>query len=364
MPLPKRCEILVVGAGPAGSSAAAAAAQGAETVLIDRKVRIGEQPHCGEFVPRQVFTELGLDRLSVVQSVEFMESRIIKVKLTKSAASAAGRTHRSPGFMIDRARFDRDLAREAASKGALVQAASRLIAHDSGDWTILHGGKEQTFRPDLVIAADGAMSTVASFMGMKLPNVLRGLQVETPLLSPLNRTFVFLNRAIVGGYGWLFPKRNVANVGVGAVPGNKTSPGKLLDELVQMLRETEMIGPGILARSGGLIPVSGMRPSLVTGNVLFCGDAAGLTHPITGAGIPQALISGRAAGHAAVSSLRHGNRQALLDYENETRGQYEGVIGHALSKREVMMKHWDNKDFEKTCKNTWIAFTGYRKRER
>jgi flavin-dependent dehydrogenase len=293
-----------------------------------------------------------------------MESRIIKANLTKSAASSIGRTQQSQGFMIDRARFDRDLAREAASKGAVVQAASRLIAHNSGDWTILHGDKEQTVRPDLVIAADGALSTVATIIGMKRPNVLRGLQVEAPLLRPLNRTFVFLNRAIVGGYGWLFPKRNVANVGVGAVSGDQTSPGKLLDELVQMLCELEMIGPGILARSGGLIPVSGMRRVLVTENVLFCGDAAGLTHPITGAGIPQALISGRAAGHAAVSSLRHGNQQALIDYENDTRGQYGGVIGHALSKREIMMKHWNNKDFEKTCKNAWIAFKGYRKRER
>jgi len=199
---------------------------------------------------------------------------------------------------------------------------------------------------------------------MERPNVLRGLQVEAPLKRPLDRTFIFLNQAIVGGYGWLFPKGNVANVGVGAIPGDRTSPATLLDELVKMLCESEMIGPGILARSGGLIPVSGMRDTLINGNVLFCGDAAGLTHPITGAGIPQALISGRDAASAAVTALKQGSRQALMDYEKETRGRYKGVIHHALSKREVMMRHWNDKDFEKTCKQTWIAFKEYRKRVR
>ena len=67
------CDILVVGAGPAGSSAAAAAANsGARTILIDAKARIGEPLHCGEFVPQMLFSEFPLDRGCIVQPVEVM----------------------------------------------------------------------------------------------------------------------------------------------------------------------------------------------------------------------------------------------------------------------------------------------------
>lgn len=71
------CDILVVGAGPAGSSAAAAAARaGAETVMIEAKVRIGEQPHCGEFVPERMFGEMTLPGSAVMQRVDYLETRV------------------------------------------------------------------------------------------------------------------------------------------------------------------------------------------------------------------------------------------------------------------------------------------------
>jgi digeranylgeranylglycerophospholipid reductase len=389
MPDILQCDILVVGAGPAGSTAAAAAARdGAETVMIDAKVRIGEQPHCGEFVPERLFSETAIERTAIIQRVDYLETRLVtKAKAvardvipsgsgadTQTASQKTSGTVEnseykrsemlSPGFLIDRVRFDRDLAREAAAQGVTVFCSARLLGAEDGTWVVEHGGEEKVFRPRLTIAADGARSTVAAAMAMKPPEVLRGLQVEVPLLEPLNKTLVFLDQNFVGGYGWLFPKGKAANVGIGAIPGKQIHMGKMLDQFVETLCREGLIRRGTLARSGGLIPVSGIREKLVLDGVVFCGDAAGLTHPITGAGIPQAVFSGEVAGRAAAAAITKSDSRYLREYETEIRSRYEGIISHALSKRALMMDRWHEPDFEALCEETWIGFKGYKKRVR
>jgi flavin-dependent dehydrogenase len=140
--------------------------------------------------------------------------------------------------------------------------------------------------------------------------------------------------------------------------------GKMLDQFMDTLCREGLIRRGILARSGGLIPVSGIREKLVLDRVVFCGDAAGLTHPITGAGIPQAILSGELAGRAAAAAITKSDRRYLGEYEAEIRNRYEGIISHALSKRALMMDRWHDPDFEALCEETWIGFKGYKKRIR
>ncbi len=354
-----QCDVLVIGAGPAGSCAAASAASvGVSTILIDAKVRIGEQPHCGEFVPSRLFSEFDLDKSCVIQQVEFMETRVLK---GLNGLHAVVRNEvPSPGFMLDRVRFDRDLARKASAAGADVFCGTRLVAFDKGCWITSSPQREKAFQPRLVIAADGALSTVARILGLPQPHVIKGIQVEVPLSEPLNKTIIFLDRAFVDGYGWVFPKRNVANVGLGVAQDQNAS--EILEAFLDGLLHTGLIRPGILARSGGMIPVSGLRTTLVQDNVMLCGDAGGLTHPITGAGIPQAVFSGSLAGRAAAEALKTGDRRPLQEYEREIRGRYGGVINHALSKRTAMKEMRLAPDFLKVCENSWIAFKGYKKR--
>ncbi|MBI4963430.1 MAG: NAD(P)/FAD-dependent oxidoreductase [Desulfomonile tiedjei] len=356
------CDILVIGAGPAGSCAASTAARaGMSTVLIDAKVRIGEQPHCGEFVPERLFVEFDMDQSSVIHRVDSMETRTIE---GVGQDSHKTKLVASPGFLIDRVRFDRDLAREAVAAGATVLCSTRLLRKENQDWFAGSGQEEMKFRPRFVIAADGALSTVARALGLKQASFLRGLQVEAPFCGVSDRTYIFLDRSIVGGYGWVFPKGKTANVGVGVDPRECPDTGRILAQFLSYLGGAGLIRPGQLARSGGVIPVSGVRDSLVVGNVVFCGDAAGLTHPITGAGIPQAVFSGRQAGQAVAEAIKSGSRQPLADYEAETKGRYGGIIDHALKKRRVMMDSWNEPDFDRVCERTWIAFKGYKTRER
>jgi len=188
--------------------------------------------------------------------------------------------------------------------------------------------------------------------------------MEVPLNRPLEDTFVFLDRNFVGGYGWLFPKGTIANVGIGVVPRSGSTASRLLERFLDGLHKNGMVRPGRLAISAGLIPVSGLRKDLVVEDVIFCGDAAGLTHPITGAGIPQAVLSGELAGRAAAAALKTESTEPLIEYQKQIRATYNGIINHALSKREFMMRSWNDQDFVTTCEKTWIGFKGYKKRSR
>lgn len=363
------CDILVVGAGPAGSRAAAAAARkGARVFLIEAKTRIGEQPHCGEFVPARLFTRIALDDASIIQRVDSMETLVLDGPDEGGEGSFGETVLRretpSPGFLIDRPRFDRDLARQAASLGATVFCSTRLIRREGPDWLALSGRKEISFRPRLVVAADGALSRVAKCVGLEPPELLTGAQCEVPLVEPLRKTIVFLHPSFVGGYGWLFPKGLAANVGLGISPGSANSPSTLLDRFLEFLVSRGLIMSGILSRTGGVIPVSGLRECLIHDNVIFCGDAAGLTHPITGAGIPQAVLSGDAAGIAAAETVESGDYRHLADYEAQVTGTYGGVMRHARSKRVLMEGAWNQADFSALCRETWIGFRGYNKRIR
>jgi geranylgeranyl reductase family protein len=388
MMLPSEWDLLVIGAGPAGSSAAAeAASRGLRTLVVDAKTRLGEQPHCGEFVPRLLLNDVHLGEGTVVQPVSGMVTVLIDQDLWSSdqtidrfahrdaqgAANQPGPMHGrplnttttpSPGFLIDRVRLDRNLARRAVAAGAVVFSGARLTDYDGVGWNIALQGRSVRVQPRYVIAADGAMSRAASCCGLTPPQTLAGLQAEVPLRSPLDHTYVFLNRKFLHGYGWLFPKQTVANVGVGVASGDGITPRRSLTLLTEWLLSRDLIGPGRLALSGGLIPVSGLRERLVMDNVLFCGDAAGLTHPITGAGIPQALRSGRAAGRAAALASQTDSQEPLHEYEADIRGTYGGILEHARSKRDLMTRRWDHTRFVSLCESTWVAYKGYRRRVR
>jgi flavin-dependent dehydrogenase len=172
---------------------------------------------------------------------------------------------------------------------------------------------------------------------------------------------VYFDPLYVGGYGWLFPKGDSANVGVGVNRLRGGDPALALEHLLTRLH----IEPGsILGRTGGPIPCGGRANPLVRGPDVLVGDAAGLTHPVTGAGILPAVVSGAQAGRAAASAALANDPSHLSQYEAAWDSYLGGPMRHALDRHREMDARWttDPDALSTVIRENWIAFKAYGRR--
>lgn len=348
----KQVDVLVVGLGPAGGAAASAAAgAGLEVLAVERKPRIGVPVQCAEFIP----LPLG----SYAQASGVLQQRISG--MTSRLPSGAKEHSALPGLMIDRAAFDQALARQAQEQGAEVWRETRLLRIDAQqNRAVTHtpsGEREIVYR--LLIAADGPHSSVAASLNLPPLATVYTRQYTVPLPRPLSDTEIWLSGDFPGGYAWLFPKGDVANLGAGADKRFTHDLKQPLDALHRNLVEQGLLGAEIVAATGGLIPVGGLRDDLILGNILFVGDAAGLTHPISGAGIAAAVASGELAGEAAARFLQQQRADALAEYENEIRERYAPSLQRAMARRRQLEDYWQTDMNDAQHRRGWFAFPEY-----
>jgi digeranylgeranylglycerophospholipid reductase len=330
---PETPDIVVVGLGPAGGcAAAAAAAAGLAVVAIERRAQAGTPVQCAELVPEMIERHPAPIAAATVQTVRRM--------LTFAGADAPEETANFPGRMIDRAAFDGMLARQAAAAGAECRysVAVRRIAAD-GAMLLCDGA---VLRPRVVIGADGPRSVVGAAIGRVNRALVDTRQVTLPLPQPHDATDIFLRAEYRGGYGWLFPKGAVANVGIGVAIEERQTLKPLLAALIGELAAAGRVGVGANGPTGGLIPVGGRLPAvgrLGETAVLLAGDAAGLTNPVTGAGIASAVQSGSLAGRAA-ALLLGGRATALDEYEEELGDVFDAALSRALRRRRAVLARY------------------------
>lgn len=342
-------DVLCVGLGPAGARAAAgAASHGCRVVAIDRKREPGVPVQCAEFVPALIGTEIDALGSCVRQRIDAMETFV--------EAEAPHRTAHFPGQMLDRAAFDARLVADAERAGADCRFATAVRAI-AGDGTVtLAGGARIAAR--ILIGADGPRSTVGRAIGATNRMLVETRQVTVALHSPHQSTDIFLSASIPGGYGWLFPKGDVANLGVGVEPAHKHALKAILESLHARLATEGRVGREIVAMTGGAIPVGGaLAPRGVLGTVpvLLAGDAAGLANPVTGAGIAAAVHSGTLAGEAAALCL-DGHDFALEDYELELDALFGAALARASHRREELLRATPS---PAALRRGWIAYPEY-----
>jgi len=351
-------DILVIGLGPAGACAAYAAAEAGATVLaVDKRSRAGHPVQCAEFVPAM----LGRD----VPALDPVARQRIHTMITKVEDDAPDLKDRFPGHIIDREAFDAALVDRAVAAGADFRfgVAVETIAM-SGAMTgvvTLAGGVMLT--PRAIIGADGPRSPTGKAIDRRNTEFVETRQITVPLREAHDATDIFLAAEIEGGYGWLFPKGEVANLGVGVVPSAKARLKPLLDALRAALLEEGRIGEEILGHTGGAIPVGGMLDpvgALNTVPVLLAGDAAGLTNPVTGAGISAAVASGAMAGQAAADWLA-GDEGALDDYADDLADLFKPALDRALTRRREILDSYAGgaAPTRAALRRGWIAYPEY-----
>jgi geranylgeranyl reductase family protein len=346
-------DVAIVGLGPAGASAAHAAAQaGARVAGFDRRKEAGFPVQCAEFVPAMMGMDTGPVMAALVQPIDAMESFV-----------EFAPDRRSPDFrgkMVDRAAFDRELVERARSAGARMQFDCELAGVESDGALLFADGTE--LRARVVIGADGPRSNIGKAIGCVNTELVETRQATVPLLQPQRSTDIYLSARIPGGYAWLFPKGDVANVGLGVDAKWRRRLKPELDWLIGMLVEEGKIGRKRLAHTGGAIPVGGsvgVAGRLGETQVLLAGDAAGLANPITGAGIPAACISGRLAGEAAVR-LARGKREALSEFYDEIEDLFGASLRRAVSRREELLARLRANALDANgLRRGWIAYPQY-----
>jgi geranylgeranyl reductase family protein len=345
----ERCDILIVGAGPAGACAALTALEaGANVLIIERKKAIGEPVRCAEFIPKQLLGELDCTKNFIVQHVMSMKTIIDDKQIIETPG---------PGLMINRNILDQALVQRAKAAGAKVWTGTRAITYDGCCVMAVKEREQIGLKADIIIGADGPNTRVGRWINSINNNLIPAIQARVYLTEALESTEIYFDKGIFGGYAWLFPKGDTANVGLGIKRGtNPINIQKSLNYFLQKLKDQNRITGEITGYNAGWIPAEAPR-KIVKENIMLVGDAAGQTHPITGAGVTQAVICGHMAGEHAAEAIKKGDPGIIKGYEEEWMELYGESHEWAYKRRELMENNWDNLD--KVIKKCWVAFKEY-----
>jgi geranylgeranyl reductase family protein len=347
-------DVLVVGLGPAGASAARTAARaGLNVIALDRKRRAGEPVQCAEFVPQLLSPTIEAVAATGCQRIDAMQTFV-----EHDAPDWQGNF---PGVMVDRAAFDAHLVDAARAAGAGCHFGRAVATIDPDG--IVHSDDGRTFRATVLVGADGPRSRVGRVLGQVNHELVAARQVTVPLLQVHGATDIFLSAGYPGGYAWLFPRGDVANLGIGVSAAARECLKPALERLRAELIGEGRIGDSIISATGGTIPVGGMlKPHGRIGNcaALLCGDAAGLTNPVTGAGISAAVLSGIAAGEAA-AALCASDGDACEEYAEDLEDLFGAAIARAVKRRRAVLAQYQggNAPSADTLRGGWIAYPEY-----
>ena len=333
-------DVLVIGAGPAGSIAARNAAEkGLDVLLIEKRQEIGDPVRCAEGVNKEYLKKhVKIDKRWICADLK--ASFIYApdgTRIEMSEDISGGEV----GYVLERKVFDRALAEQAAKAGAEVRVKTRatgLIIEDDfvKGARLMHLGKEYDVRARIVIGADGVESKVGRWAG--IDTSLKPIDIETCaqyLIAGANIEqdhceFYIGSEIAPGGYMWIFPKgEGKANVGIGIL-GSKT--GKFKPRPVDYLNkflEKKFPDARIVEMVFGGVPVSGSIEKTSANGLMLIGDAARQSDPITGGGILNAMDAGKLAGEAAYEAISAGD-VSLKKLEEVYENRWRETIGHGI----------------------------------
>ncbi|MEM9755958.1 MAG: geranylgeranyl diphosphate reductase [Pseudomonadota bacterium] len=305
-------DVVVVGGGPAGATAAEDLARSGHTVaLLDRAGRI--KP-CGGAIPPRLIADF-----------QIPEDQLVARITTARMISPTGRRVDIPienGFvgMVDREHFDEFLRVRAAEAGAerFTGTFQRIVRDETGPVVVYRdkaSGQQSSLSARLVIGADGARSAVARAEvegGDRIPYVIAYHEIiEAPgavgEYHPDRCDVVYDGRISPDFYGWVFPHGAQASVGMGSMVKNVD----LKQATADLRAASGLAGCETIRREGAPIPLKPLDRWDNGRDVVLAGDAAGVVAPSSGEGIYYAMTGGRVAATAAAACLASGRVRDL-----------------------------------------------------
>ena len=320
----KQYDIIIVGAGPAGSTFAnIAASKGLSVLLLDRKSKIGIPVRCGEGV-----MDSGL-RLFHEPQPEWVAATIDKFCFVAPNGSSTTVKLQEKGYILNRNKFDNDLAILAADEGATVVTnayVNGLLFENDKVVGVKGICNSESFeiKSKLVIGADGVESRIGRMAGintkLNLNDIDSGYQ-KTISGIKVNRNvcyFYVSNKLAPEGYIWIFPKgKDIANIGIG-ISGKSAIKGESAKKRLNKFIDSKFPNHKVVSISVGGIPLSKPIEQMVTDGVMLIGDAARTVNPLSGGGIILGMKSAAKAADVAVRVLKNGletSKINLFEYQ-------------------------------------------------
>ncbi|MFN3360653.1 MAG: geranylgeranyl reductase family protein [Pseudanabaenaceae cyanobacterium] len=310
-------ECIVVGAGPAGGSAAYHLAKRGRDVLVLEKEALPRYKPCGGGVSPAVQKWFDFDFSPAIAN------KISQIRYTWQMGDEflAPLEGTEAVWMVRRDVFDYFLIQQAQRAGAALQTQTTVTAltWQNDRWTV--HTDQGDFQALYLVGADGAKGTMAKLLGFRERRRRMGaaLEVEVPLAEPDRLSAHFDFGSVVNGYLWNFPKADGYSIGAGTFRGSEEKQN--LKEIAAAYACTFGVDISKIKKYGHPLCLWDGHQKLHTQNAILAGEAACVVDPFTAEGIRPALLTGMLAALAIDRALA-GDRQALADYSHKVQTEW------------------------------------------
>jgi geranylgeranyl reductase family protein len=335
--------VIVIGAGPAGLTAATTlAAERLSVLVLEEHEQVGDPVHCTGVLGLDAFTELDLPRdtiCTITHTARFHGRHGRSVRVDGGEVAAA---------VVDRGRFDRALADRAVSAGVVLARGARVqdvtVAPRAVMATIRQGDGRRTVSGRVCILACGAQYRFNRQLGLGIPRAyLQTAQLEIPFPEVPDVEIDLDRTRAPRGFAWIVPFRrgdvSMARIGLMA----SDSAAARFGDYLRVVAARHGVTLSDVRPRLRLLPLAPVKRTYAD-RVLAVGDAAGLAKPTTGGGIYYSLLSGRIAASVLVSALAQDRTEAgtLRSYESQWQSRLGPELRAGMAFRTLAARFDDN----------------------
>ena len=330
-------DLIVIGAGPSGSTTAFKSAEmGIEVLLMD-KCQFPREKVCGGYLSAKTLDLLGSRFLQ-----EVVEQEIFGVRLyDRFLNNMEKKTAPLLGVTVQRKQFDYMLLKQALSAGVLFNEKCEAIGlgEKSNSDIIEINTTKGIYKARRVVEADGVNCSWGLRSGIikKLHRWQMGFTlsafVETSFTGEEAQRNAFVELYCIplpGGFGWCFPMQNGFNVGVGCWAGSTKSLRNYSANFIREVCELKGVSSREIRLKGSYIPAGGFPRNKGKGNIVFAGDAGGFVDPFSGEGIYYAVRSGEIAAEEALRSLYDDEKSFAVNFADRCKREFTKQFRESL----------------------------------